>query len=74
MQQGHDVFNFAPVALPGGLPAHRVVPRPGPVFGPYPLRRAAELPNSPTLAWLQARLRVEALPSRRTQERFLARY
>jgi len=74
LQQGHDVFNFAPVALPGGLPAHRVVPRPGPVFGPYPLRRAAELPNSPTLAWLQARLRVEGLPSRRTQERFLARY
>lgn len=74
LQQGHDVFHFAPVALPGGLPAHRVVPRPGPVFGPYPLRGAAELPNSQTVAWLRARLRVESLPSRRVQERFLARY
>jgi preprotein translocase subunit SecA len=74
MQQGHEAFHFAPVALPGGLPAHRVVPRPGPVFGPYPLRGVAELPASEALAWAQARLRVEGLPSKRVQERFMARY
>lgn len=69
-----DVFSFAPVVLPGGLQAHRVVPRPGPVFGPYPLRRAAELPGHETLAWLRARLRVQGLPSRQAQARFLARH
>jgi preprotein translocase subunit SecA len=70
----NDAINFAPVALPGGLPAHRVVPRPGPVFGPYPLRSLVELPGNETLAWLSARLRVEPLPSKRVQERFFARY
>ncbi len=70
----NDAINFAPVALPGGLPAHRVVPRPGPVFGPYPLRSAVELPGNETLAWLRARMRVEPLPTKRVQERFFARY
>lgn len=70
----HDPAHFAPVALPGGLPAHRVVPRPGPVFGPYPLRSVPDLPATMPGAWLRARLRVPGLPPLGVQQRFFARY
>ncbi|MGC4062308.1 MAG: prepilin peptidase [Aquabacterium sp.] len=48
------------------------VPRPGPVYGAYPLKDIGRRSTSPLIAWLQARWRAPAMPSRAQNRRFLA--
>lgn len=45
-----------------------VVPRPGPVFGPYPLRDIAVRSSSPLVAWVQSSMSASGLPSQRQDQ------
>lgn len=52
--------------------SHRgLVPRPGPVFGSYPLRDLPARSTSPTIAWVQSMLAAPAKPSARQDKAML---
>lgn len=53
------------------LTGMRSVPRPGPVYGDYPVSQAITLPDQAWRAWLMAWWRAPSLPSRRAQRRFV---
>lgn len=63
-----------PLSLWSDQVAHRgLVPRPGPVFGNYPLRDLPVRSNSPTVAWLQSSLSAAPAPSAKRDQQLLSR-
>jgi preprotein translocase subunit SecA len=64
---------LTPVLAPAGARNAKAVPRPGPVWGPYPMREHEQLPSRALAAWARQRLRCPAAPSRRRAAYLLAR-
>ncbi|MGH6649065.1 DEAD/DEAH box helicase [Aquabacterium sp.] len=61
-----------PFSLWSDQVSHRgLVPRPGPVFGSYPLRDLPVRSTSPTIAWVQSVLAAPAKPSARQDKAML---
>lgn len=62
-----------PLSLWSDQVSHRgLVPRPGPVFGNYPLRDLPLRSTSPTVAWVQSVLAAPAKPSAKQDKALLA--
>lgn len=62
-----------PVVMPADLPPWKLVPRPGPVFGPYPMRATEMPPKQMWRAWFKQQLRLPSRPGAARRREFLAK-